>query len=168
MDLNLENTRDYPLADALIETLLTQQHECAMTWSTQDGWPMAMMQLFLWRDGKIWTTTSNHKKRVIALGRRPKSCIVVSGEGTSLGGDRSIAVKTTVTMHHDRATKEWFLPAIAAKMNPHDPQTAALMTQLLDSPRRIVLEHQPVKFLTYDGIAMRDALIASLPGRASP
>jgi len=168
MDLNLENTKDYPLADGDVQTLLTEQHECAMTWSTQDGWPMAMLQLFLWRDGRIWTTTSSHKKRVTALGRRPKSCIVVSGEGTSLGGDRSVAIKTTVTIHRDRATKDWFLPAIAAKVNPDNPQTAHLMTQLLDSPRRVVLEHQPVRFLSYDGIAMRDTLIASLPRHPSP
>ena len=164
MDLNLENTKDFPLADALVEQLLNEQHECVMTWSTQDGWPMAMVQLFLWRDGRIWTTTSSHKKRVLALGKRPMSCIVVSGEATSLGGDRSVAVKTSVTIRHDRATKDWFLPAIAAKMNPNDSQAASLMTQLLDSPRRIVLEHRPVKFIGYDGIAMRDALIGSLRG----
>jgi general stress protein 26 len=162
MDLNLENTKDFPLNEATLAQLLDVQHECTMTWTTQDSWPMAMVQLFLWRDGRIWTTTSAHKKRVHALRARPKSCIVVSGEGTQIGGDRSVAIKTTVTIHDDRATKDWFLSAIAAKMNPGDERAAALMTRLLDSPRRVVLEHQPVKFIGYDGIAMRDALIGAL------
>jgi hypothetical protein len=126
---------------------------------------MAMVQLFLWRDGRIWTTTSSHKKRVHALRTRPKSCIVVSGEGTMIGADRSVAVKTTVTIHDDRATKDWFLPAMAAKMNPADERAAALMTQLLDSPRRVILEHRPIKFIGYDGIAMRDALIGALQAK---
>lgn len=90
------------------------------------------------------------------------SCIIVSGEGTAVGGDRSVAIKTTVTIHDDRATKDWFLTAIAAKMNPEDERAAGLMTRLLDSPRRVVLEHQPVKFIGYDGIAMRDALMGAL------
>jgi hypothetical protein len=162
VDLNLENTKDFPLSEANLAQLLHAQRECTMTWSTQDGWPMAMVQLFLWRDGRIWTTTSSHKKRVHALRARPKSCIVVSGEGTAMGGDRSAAIKTTVTIHDDRATKDWFLAAIAAKMNPTDTRAAALMTQLLDSPRRVILEHEPIKFIGYDGIAMRDSLMAAL------
>ncbi len=161
MELNLEDTKNFPLGDELQQQLLTIQHECAMTWSTQDGWPMAMNQIFLWHNGKIWTTTSSHKKRVVALRRRPKSCIVVSGEGTTLGGDRSIVIKTEVTYYDDRDTKDWFLPAMAKKLNPDDEVAAGLMTHLLDSPRRIVLEHTPVKFITYDGQAMRDALLTA-------
>ena len=43
-------------------------------------------------------------------------------------------------------------------------EVAALLKQLLDSPRRVVLEHRPVKVIGYDGVAMRDALIRQLQG----
>jgi len=41
MELNLENTREFPLSDELREKLLTEAEECVMSWSTVDGWPMA-------------------------------------------------------------------------------------------------------------------------------
>ena len=164
MDLTLENTAAYPLAPDLIERLLAAQHECTMTWATREQWPMAAVQLFLWHGERIWTTTSGHKKRALALGRRPRSCIVVSGMGTELGGDRSVTIKTRVTIHDDRATKDWFLPALAAKVHPDDAAMSQIVADLLDSPRRLVLEHEPVTSFSYDGIAMRDALAAQILG----
>jgi general stress protein 26 len=162
MELNLENTKDFPLADELREKLLTDARECVMSWSTVDGWPMAICHIFLWHEGRIWTSTSGHKKRVKALRKRPQSCIVVSGEGNEVGGERSVAIKTRVRIHDDRATKDWFYPAIAGKENPDNPDMAKAFVGLLDSPRRVILEHEPVKFISYDGIAMRDSLIARI------
>ena len=90
------------------------------------------------------------------------SCIVVSGEGNDVGGDRSVEIKTRVTLHDDRATKDRFYPAIAAKQNPGNPDMARAFMGLLDSPNRLILEHDPVKFISYDGIAMRDSLVARI------
>jgi hypothetical protein len=50
--------------------------------------------------------------RVKALRKRPVSCIVVSGMGNEVGPERSVSIKTPVTIHDDRATKDWFYPAI--------------------------------------------------------
>jgi phage tail sheath gpL-like len=90
------------------------------------------------------------------------SCIVVSGEGCAVGGDRSVAIKTRVSIHDDQATRDWFYPAIAAKQNPENPDMAVAFAGLLDSPQRVILEHEPVKFISYDGIAMRDSLVARI------
>jgi hypothetical protein len=46
----------FPLDPAAQEKLLSGQHECALIWSTQDGWPVGTMMTYLWRDGKIWMT----------------------------------------------------------------------------------------------------------------
>ena len=164
MELNLENTKDFPLRDELREELLSKAGECVMSWSTKDGWPMAIPHIFLWYRGRLWLTTSEHKKRVIALKQRPQSCVVVSGEGNDVGGDRSMSIKTLVTVHEDRATKDWFFPAIAAKYNPDNPEMAQVFINLLDSPRRIILEHEPVKYITYDGQAMGDSLMDQMSG----
>ena len=88
MELNLENTKEFPLSDAFREKLLADAQECTMSWSTSEGWPMAICHLFLWHEGRIWTTTSGHKARVKALRKRPVSCIVVSGEGNEVEGDQ--------------------------------------------------------------------------------
>jgi len=168
MELNLENTKAFPLGEELREKLLTGAKECVMSWSTSDGWPMAICHIFLWHEGRIWTSTSGHKKRVKALRKRPMSCIVVSGEGNEVGGERSVAIKTRVTIHDDRATKDWFYPAIAAKENPDNPDMANAFMGLLDSPNRVILEHEPIKTISYDGIAMRDDLVAKITEALSP
>ena len=162
MEFNLENTKAFPLSDDLREKLLESAEECTMSWSTSEGWPMAISHIFLWHDGRIWTSTSGLKLRVKALRKRPLSCIVVSGAGNEVGQERSISIKTRVTVHDDRATKDWFYPAIAAKENPDNPDMAKAFVGLLDSPNRVVIEHEPVKFISYDGIAMRDDLVARI------
>jgi hypothetical protein len=86
----------------------------------------------------------------------------VSGAGNEVGSERSVSIKTRVTTHDDRATKDWVYPAIAAKENPDNPDMADAFVTLLDSPNRVILEHGPVKFISYDGIAMRDHLVAEI------
>ncbi len=162
MELNLENTKDFALSDALREQLLVSAQECTMSWSTSEGWPMSMCHIFLWHEGRIWISTSGHKKRVHALRKRPMSCIVVSGIGNLIGHERSVAIKTRVKFHDDRATKDWFYPAIAAKENPDNPEMAKAFEGLLNSANRVILEHEPIKFISYDGIAMRDDLVAKI------
>jgi hypothetical protein len=39
---------------------------------------------------------------------------------------------------------------------------------LLDSPNRVILEHEPTKTISYDGIAMRDDLVAKITEALSP
>lgn len=162
MELNLENTKGFSLSDELQEKLLASADECVMSWSTDEGWPMAINHIFLWHEGRIWTTTSGLKLRAKALRKRPVSCIVVSGMGNEVGPERSVSIKTRVTIHDDRATKDWFYPAIAAKENPDNSDMAEAFVNLLDSPNRVILEHKPVKFISYDGIAMRDDLISKI------
>jgi len=162
MELNLENSKDFPLSDELQEKLLTSADECVMSWSTSDGWPMAINHIFLWHEGRIWTSTSGLKARVKALRKRPVSCIVISGMGNEVGHERSVSIKTRVKIHDDQATKDWFYPAIAAKENPDNPDMAQAFVNLLDSPNRVILEHEPIKTISYDGIAVRDDLIAKI------
>jgi len=167
MELNLENSKDFPLSDEFREQLLTNAEECVMSWSTSEGWPMAICHIFLWHEGRIWTSTSGLKARVKALRKRPFSCIVISGAGNEVGQERSVSIKTRVTIHDDQATKDWFYPAIAAKENPDNPDMAQAFVNLLDSPNRVILEHEPVKYISYDGIAVRDDLVAKIIEAAS-
>ncbi len=167
MELNLENSKEFPLSDELRDKLLIGAKECVMSWSTTEGWPMAICHIFLWHEGRIWTSTSQHKVRVKALRKRPMSCIVISGADNEVGPERSVSIKTRVTVHDDRATKDWFYPAIATKENPGNPDMANAFVNLLDSPNRVILEHEPVKFISYDGIAMRDDLVARIVEAAS-
>ena len=151
----------YPIDDEKREKMFALQTECAVVWTTRDGWPVGVLHRFVWRDGKIWVTCSGHRKRVPALRRNPKSCVIVSSEGTALGRDQTITAKTTATVHEDRAVMDWFYPALAEKMNPDNKERQDWFVEMLDSPRRVVIELEPVKWITYDGVKLAEAVQAS-------
>jgi hypothetical protein len=76
---------------------------------------------------------------------------------TRMQSTRSVSIKTRSTIHDDQATKE----------NPDNPDMAQAFVNLLDSPNRIIIEHEPVKYISYDGIAVRDDLVAKIIEAAS-
>ncbi|MBT4161787.1 MAG: hypothetical protein HOC70_17235 [Gammaproteobacteria bacterium] len=156
-----EEVSIYPIDDEKRERLFALQSECAVVWSTRDGWPVGVMHRFVWQDEKLWVTCSGHRKRVSALRRNPKSCVIVSSEGTALGADQTVTAKTSATVHDDQATKDWFYPALARKMQPDNDKGRQLFEDMLDSPRRVVIELDPVKWITYDGVKLAAAVAAS-------
>ena len=46
------------------EVLLTGGDECAVVWSTRDGWPIGIQHLYVWRDEHFWVTCTAARKRV--------------------------------------------------------------------------------------------------------
>jgi hypothetical protein len=121
------------------------------------------MHRFVWSDDRFWVTCTAERKRVAALRARPRSAVVVSSEGTWLGGDVTTTARTVATVHTDHATKSWFYPALAARQRHHeDPAAAAAASaefvRRLDTPSRVVIELEPVAWVTYDGNRLEAAL----------
>jgi hypothetical protein len=126
---SLEEVSQYALDAEDRERLFALQRVCSVCWSTSDGWPVGVTHRYLWARGSIWVTTSSQRHRVMALRRRPKSCVIISGDGTELGPDRT--------------------------MTPAGRQGLVAM---LDTPRRVVLELTPVKIISYDGMKLAEAI----------
>ena len=78
---------DVSVDDDKRELLYAAQTECCVLWTTRDGWPVGVMHRYVWHDGRFWITCTSARKRVAALRARPQSAVVVSSEGTWLGGD---------------------------------------------------------------------------------
>lgn len=157
---DLEDVSEYVLDEASRERLFALQNECIVCWSTQDGWPMGMPHNFVWAGRRFWVTTTSQRKRVTALRRHPESCVVVSGKGTEMGANRMVAAKTRAVVHDDRATLEWFLPLFLRRRvtPPQDDDDFARQHALFDTLRRVVVEFDPVRFLSFDGAALHRAL----------
>ena len=147
-----EDVSVYPIDGPLREVLFDKQTECALCWTTTDGWPVGVMHRYVWRDGTFWLTTMSQRKRVPALRKRPQSCIIVSGENAMPGWrDFTITAKTLATVHEDdEALKAWFYPALADRMMPTGAGAAAFV-QRLDTPGRVILECTVTQWITYDG-----------------
>jgi hypothetical protein len=143
----------YPVEGDLRERLFALQTECAVVWSTRDGWPVGVMHRYLWHDGRFWVSTMGHRKRVVALRDRPKSSVIVSGENVAPGWrDLTVTAKTIATVHDATpAITDWFYPALAARRTGGDAERAASFVRRLDAPGRVVIELEPQAWITYDG-----------------
>jgi len=156
---SLEEVSQYPLDAEQRELLFATQRVCSVSWTTSDGWPVAVTHRYLWSRGRIWVTTSSQRHRVKALRVRPKSCVVISGDGTELGADRTLTLKTICTVHDDRETLDWFFPAFASALHPDNVTAQRGLVEMLDTKRRVVLELEPVKAISYDGSKLTRAIV---------
>ncbi len=139
------------------DELYEAQTECVVNWSTRDGWPVGVLHRFVWHDGKFWVTCAPQRKRVSALRARPQSSVVVTSEGTWLGGDITTTAKTLATVHDDPAIRTWFYPALARRLRKTADDQAEFLRRL-DTPGRVVIELDPVDWITYDGIRLESSL----------
>ena len=148
-----ETVSGYPLDEEQLESLLVNARECALNWSTQDGWPVGVIHAYVWHEGRFWITCAVHRHRVAAIRRDPRVSVIVSSaacdpDSGAPGGQAT--AKGRCIIHEDRETKDWFYPALANKISP-DAEAAAAFVERLDSPLRVILEVIPEKWILFDG-----------------
>ena len=155
MSEKLENYEDvslYSIEDERREALLARGSECALVWSTRDGWPIGVMHLYVWRHGSFWVTCTQERKRVPALRARPKSSVIVAFEE-----EQTLTAKTLATVHEPgNAHAAWFYPALAELALPGQPGEVrdagvAGFVARLESDSRVILELVPQKWISFDG-----------------
>ena len=149
-----EDLSRYPVQDEKRERMFAEQLECSVVWTTSDGWPVGVIQWFVWRDSRIWVTTHTRRKRLSAFRARPETCVIVSSCGTSLGPAQTVTVKTRATVHTDQQTKDWFHRALADKAYPHDAEYREFFHRMLHETDRVVIELDPVQWISYDAMRM--------------
>jgi general stress protein 26 len=153
---NYEKVDVYPLDPEVREQLLCEQNECVFCWSTSDHWPVGMVMSYVWRDGRFWLTAAKQRARVAALKRDNRVSLAVSSVGTSLGPAKTVTVKGRCSLVEDRATKDWFYPALAAAIVPGNEQGQKAFQSMLDSPNRVIFEVAPEKWFSFDSIKMME------------
>ncbi|TDJ21796.1 MAG: hypothetical protein E2O54_04820 [Gammaproteobacteria bacterium] len=152
----------YGYSDEQIDTLMTEAPECVLMWSTKDGWPVGVVHAFVWKDKKVWLTFAAHRHRAAAIRRDPRVSVAVSAVGAKTVAGTA-TMKGTATFHEDDATKKWFYRALARKVSPDDQVGEDAFYSLLDSPLRVILEIEPVKWITYDGDKAARDMAGELP-----
>jgi general stress protein 26 len=148
--VDYEDVRAFTLDDEQQDELLTTQNECTFVWSTRDGWPVGVIMSFVWRDGKVWLTSSVQRKRVKAVTRDPRVSVIVSGAGTSIGAGKTVTLKGRCVLRNDPETAAWFYPALAKAIFADNEVRQQRFIALLDSPGRVIFEVTPVATITHD------------------
>ena len=77
-EVDYEDLTAMRLDDEALAGLLNAGGECVFNWTTRDGFPVGVVVAFVHRDGKIFTTCAERRKRVPALRARPQSGIVIN------------------------------------------------------------------------------------------
>ena len=165
---NYEMVSIYNLSDERREELLRKHAECSFAWSTRDGWPVSVIMSYLWHDGRFWLTAGGHRHRIAAVRRDPRVCITITSTGTPLGPGKSISAKGRCIVHEDQETKDWFYPALAAAVFPEPGPVQQAFARTLDSPRRVILEVVPEKYISFDGVKMMLDSVAAWRAPGSP
>jgi general stress protein 26 len=152
---NYEDVTKYGLDAADEATMIDQQNECTFCWTTADGSPMAVIMSYLEHDGKFWLTASSQRKRIPAIRRDPRVCIVITSTGAPMGRNKTVTYKGTANLHDDALTKEWFYPALAERlMSQFGQERVDLFAKFLDSPRRVIVSVDKGLRVGYDGAKM--------------
>ncbi len=159
---NYEDVRAFTLDQSRVEELLLAQNECVFVWSTRDHWPVGVVMSYVWRDGKVWLTSSSQRKRISAVRRDNRVCVVVSGMGSALGAGKTVTLKGRCRLVDDQPTKDWFYPALAVAIFPGNERQQKNFIRFLDSPGRVILEVTPTAAITHDIDKLSAAASATL------
>ncbi|WP_419909783.1 pyridoxamine 5'-phosphate oxidase family protein [Candidatus Poriferisodalis sp.] len=154
---NYEDVTVYDLDADVEEELLMAHNECTFIWANREGWPVGVIMSYVWRDGRFWLTASSQRARISAVRRDPRVCVVVTSTGSPMPRNKAITWKGTCTVHDDAETKAWFYPALAEALWPRNEAGQAAFVSFLDSPRRVILEVEPMQRIGYDGSKMAKA-----------
>lgn len=153
-DRDFEDVSGYALSADRETTLLTTQTECTFMWSTESGAPTGVIMNFVWHDGRFWLTATRRRKRIAAIGQRPRVAVAVTSRGTDIGTSQSITYQGTAIVHDDAELAAWLYPALAARVRPDSSEQQAAFVAHLDSPGRVVIEVVPDTRMAFDASAM--------------
>jgi len=155
-----EDVTGYTLDDRAEERLLHEQNECVFMWANKEGWPVGVVMSYVFRNGRFWLTASGQRQRVAAVRRDPRVAVAVSSKGTSIESSQTVTYKGRCTIHEDAATKAWFYPALVDVIRPDSSNAYKRhYVDVLDSPRRVILEVEPTARIGFDGSKMHQATI---------
>jgi general stress protein 26 len=160
---NYDDVRMYGMASDREQELLAMAKECTFIWTNKAGDPVGVIMSYIYRDGKFWLTATRHRKRIPAILRDPRVCIVVTSTGTDMDSGKALTYKGTALVHESREVKDRFYPDFAAAIGVIDPPE--IFVEFLDTPDRVVIEVTPTKAITYDGDKMAEATQKFLASR---
>lgn len=160
-----EDLTSYYLDDDRLDELVNTARECVLNWTTSDGWPVGVIHSFVpGAEGRIWLTCAHRRKRVAAIKRDDRVSVVITSTGTKMGPGKTVTFKGHCRIHEPGQdtfdeVKNWFYPALSARVRPDSEDAQRIFTAFLDSPGRVILEVTPVWKLTYDGEKMGRATV---------
>ena len=141
----------YPFNENEVDLIMHNAMECTLMWSTKDGWPVGVIHSFIWKNDKIWLTFLANRHRAAAIRRDNRVSVTVSSRAYENDAQNlpvgAITFKGKGVLLDDDDTKKWFYNALSEKNSPDNPES---MSEILDSPTRLILCVSPAKKIMYN------------------
>lgn len=152
----LDDVGGFTLSPQRQARLLDEQFECTFAWTNTDGAPVAVTQAFIVKEGAFWMCSEQSRVRVKAILRDPRSAVVVSSLGTSMGRSKTLSFKGHSEVVPDRETILWLLWELARKYDPDNEAAQEAHVAAADTPGRVVIKFVPLKTTNnFDGDQIR-------------
>lgn len=149
-----EDLTECGLSPELEARLVESQSECVFMWVNAKNEPFGVVMSYLPKDGKIWLTAAETRKRIPALRRNPRASVCINSTGSKMGGGRTVTYKGSCVIHSDQETKDWFYPEFSRRLRPDNEAAALAFQKFLDSPHRVIMEFVPDYTLSFDAALM--------------
>lgn len=140
---SLVDASAFALGDESLAQLLAEQFECTFCWTNRAGEPVALTEAFVYAEGAIWMCSEESRVRVKAVVREPRSAVVISSMGTTMGHSKTVSFKGVSEIVRNRERIMWFLAEIAKRYDPHDEQAQRAHVRAADHPGRVVIKFVP-------------------------
>ena len=160
---NYDDVSIYGMDEDRERELLAKQKECTFIWTNKAGDPVGVIMSYIFREGKFWLTSARQRKRIAAILRDPRCCIVITSVGTDMQLGKSLTYKGTAVVHESRAVKDKFYADFANAIRVIEPPE--IFVEFLDTEDRVIIEVTPTKSITYDGDKMAAATARFLESR---
>jgi hypothetical protein len=147
--VDFEDMRGMALDAQQVAELVGGGGTCVLNWTTSDGYPIGVAMAYVYRHGAFWTTTPAQRKRVRALGARPKTSVVIIKDGSSATFKGQAVIHSREDPDWE-PLKEWFYAALSGLDRAPDDPGARTLRQLFDSPGRVIIETRPTLVVTFD------------------
>ena len=134
--------------------LLDAQTECCFMWTTKSGDPVGVIMNYVAHDDRFWITCTRRRKRVAAVEARPRVALSISSRGTQIGVSQALTYKGRAIVHDDEDTKNWFYPALAARVRPESADQQRAFVDHLQTAGRVVIEIVPDTRIGFDAEEM--------------
>ena len=142
----------FPFSEEQIDALMSTAFECALNWTTKDGWAVGVMHVFTWHEGKVWLNFMSHRHRAAAIRRDPRVSLIVSSQSAPASAPQGQAtMKGRVKFHDDNEdVRQWHYRMLAEKNSGGNKNAEDALVAKLTNPLRTVLEITPEKWITFD------------------
>jgi hypothetical protein len=150
-EVDYEDLTAMRLDDEALAGLLNAGGECVFNWTTRDGFPVGVVVAFVYRDGKIFTTCAERRKRVPALRARPQSGIVINNAGKTATFKGESIVHAPGDDGFDEL-KTWFYATLSRLDQRPDDAYRQSFAKFLDSPHRVIIETDARLVVAFDTV----------------